>query len=333
MFLAADIGGTKTLIALGDQGGIRYQKRILNDEHPGAAALIGAFLREAAAAGLPAAFDGACLALAGPVEPGIGRARLTNRDWEIDAGQLARTLPLGPLTLLNDFAASAAGIATLDAEETRVLQAGEPRPGSPRLVLGPGTGLGVAAWLPGETEAGRILTSEAGHIGFAPTNREQRDLLAHLAARHGRVTVERIVSGSGLVLCHQFCTGGNPACTLTPAQISRRALAGDDAPSKHALDLFLAVFGAFAGDMALSFLARGGVFLAGGIVPKILPRLVDGPFLGAFNDKAEYAALAAAIPIVAVLSEDLALRGALATARHRAGASGPATEHAGGIVK
>ena len=322
MFLAADIGGTKTLVALGDQGGIRFQKRILNDEYPGAAALIGAFLREAAAAGLPAAAEGSCLALAGPVESGIGRARLTNRNWEIDAEQLARTLPLGPLTLLNDFAASAAGVAALDAEDKLVLQAGEPRPGSPRLVLGPGTGLGVAVLLPG----GDILASEAGHIGFAPTNREQRDLLAHLAQRHGRVTVERIVSGSGLALCHQFC-GGDAAAA--PAEISRRALAGDDPVSGRALDLFLAVFGAFAGDMALSFLARGGIFLAGGIVPKILPRLVAGPFLAAFNDKVEYAALAAAIPIVAVRSEDLALHGALATARHQAIAS----EHAGGIVK
>lgn len=311
MFLAADIGGTKTLIALGDEGGVRHRRRFLNDDHPSAAALIAAFLRETAAAGLPAAFEGACLALAGPVAPGGDRARLTNRPWQIDAGQLSRTLPLGPVRLVNDFVASAAGIATLGAEEQRVLQEGEPCSSSPRLVLGPGTGLGVAAWLDG----GGALASEAGHIGFAPANREQRDLLAYLAEGHSRVTVERIVSGPGLSRCHQFC-GGDAAAA--PAEISRRALAGDDPPSKHALDLFLAVFGAFAGDMALSFLARGGIFLAGGIVPKILPRLIDGPFLAAFNDKAEYAALAAAMPVVAVLSEDLALRGALATACRRA---------------
>jgi len=313
VFLAADIGGTKTLVALGDEGGVRFRRRFLNDDHSGAAALIGAFLREAAAAGLPAAAEGSCLALAGPVAAGGGRARLTNRPWEVDAEQLARALPLGPVSLLNDFAASAVGIATLGAEERLVLQAGEPCPGSPRLVLGPGTGLGVAALLDG----GDILASEAGHIGFAPANREQRDLLAYLAQGHGRVTVERIVSGPGLALCHQFC--GDANATLAPAEISRRALAGDDPVSARALDLFLAVFGAFAGDMALSFLARGGIFLAGGIVPKILPRLIDGPFLAAFNDKAEYAALAAAMPVVAVRSEDLALQGALATASGRAG--------------
>lgn len=323
MFLAADIGGTKTLIALGDQGGVRFQRRILNDDHPGVAALIGAFLREAAVAGFPAAFEGSCLALAGPVAPGGDRARLTNRPWEVDATQLSRTLPLGPVVLLNDFAASAAGIATLGAEESLILQTGDPRPDSPRLLLGPGTGLGVAAWLPGADDGGKVLASEAGHIGFAPANREQQALLAYLAERHGRITVERIVSGQGLTLCHQFCadTGGGANAALAPAEISRRALAGDDPVSTRALDLFLAVFGAFAGDMALSFLARGGVFLAGGIVPKILPRLVTGPFLTAFNDKAEHADLAAAMPVVAVRSEDLALRGALATACRQAGDS------------
>lgn len=316
MFLAADIGGTKTLIAMGDQGGIRFQRRILNDDYAGPAALIASFLLEAKAAGLPARADRSCLALAGPVVQGSERARLTNRNWEVDAEELTRTLPLGPVSLQNDFVASAAGINTLAPEECLALQAGEPDREAPSLVLGPGTGLGVAAWLPGAAGMGSVLPSEGGHIGYAAANQEQQAFAGFLAERHGRVTVERIVSGPGLVLCHNFCSreAGRADDVLLPAEITRRALDGSDPVSAHALDLFLAVFGAFAGDMALCFLSRGGVFLVGGIVPRILPRLITGPFLAAFNDKAEHATLAATMPIVAVRSEDLALRGALATA-------------------
>jgi len=316
MFLAADIGGTKTLIALGDQGGIRYQRRILNDDYAGPSALIAAFLLEAKAAGLPAEAERSCLALAGPVSPAGRNARLTNRPWEIDAEELTRTLPLGPVSLLNDFAASAAGVTTLLPEECLILQAGEAEPAAPTLVLGPGTGLGVAARLPGPGGVGSILASEGGHVGYAAANLEQQAFLGFLAERHGRVTVERIVSGPGLVECHRFCSrkAGGDWPPITPAEITRQALDGSDPVSAHALDLFLAIFGAFAGDMALCFLSRGGVFLVGGIVAKILPRLIMGPFLAAFNDKAEHARLAAAMPIVAVRSEDLALRGALATA-------------------
>ncbi len=319
MFLAADIGGTKTLIALGDQAGIRFQQRILNDDHAGPTTLIAAFLRSAQEAGWPAEVEQTCLALAGPVPPGATSAHLTNRDWLIDGTELNRTLAIGPVRLQNDFVASAAGISTLTPAECVTLQAGEAAPASGsgcQLVIGPGTGLGVAACLPG-TGAGAvgIMASEAGHLGFAAAGKEQRDFLEFLAQRHGRVTVERIVSGSGLVECREFCSSNEgERTTISPAEITRRALAGGDPACARALDLFLAIFGAFAGDMALCFLSRGGVFLVGGIVPKILPRLSTGPFLAAFNDKAEHAGIAAAMPIVAVLAEDLGLRGALATA-------------------
>ncbi len=326
MFLAADIGGTKTLIALGDQSGIRFQQHILNDDFAGPMALIAEFLRAAQAAGWPAEAERTCLALAGPVSPGATNARLTNRDWLIDADELSRTLALGPVRLQNDFVASTAGIATLTPAEVVALQTGQVDPAAPQLVIGPGTGLGVAAWLPGVTDAegtGSILASEAGHVAFAPADQEQRDFLEFLAKRHGRVTVERIVSGAGLVECRDFCNReAGDRTTISPAEITRRAQADGDPACARALDLFLAIFGAFAGDMALSFLSRGGVFLVGGITPKILPRLSAGPFLAAFNDKAEHAGIAAAMPIVAVLAEDLALRGALLGALATARTSG-----------
>ena len=322
MHLAADIGGTKTLIALGDHSGVRLQRRYDNDAHAGPAALIACFLQEAAAAGLAAQAAASCLALAAPVAPGATRVRLTNRAWTVDAALLAQALPIGPVTLLNDFAASAAGIVTLSAGEFLTLQEGVPDPGAPRLALGPGTGLGVAACLPYSMEAPRVLPSEGGHVGFAPQDGQQQELLAFLRARQrqttqpGHVSVERVVSGTGLRDCYDYCVGARPGeiGSLTPAEIGARALAASDAHCMRALDLFLAVFGSFAGDMALCFLARGGVYLLGGMVPKLLPRVISGPFLAAFNDKSEHAALAAAMPVVAVLAEDLALRGALASA-------------------
>lgn len=319
MYLAADIGGTKTLLALGDAQGIAWQRRYDNDAYDGAAALLAAFLAEASRETKLRPLRAACLALAGPVGSNAREARLTNRAWIIDATALASRLPLGSVSLLNDFAASAAGIATLAADETVNLQPGQAEAGALRLALGPGTGLGVAACLPQAGGPDRILASEGGHVGFAPADPEQQGLLEFLRRRHGNarhVSVERIVSGNGLRDCHDYCVGSDPRTlgSLTPAEVSARALDASDPQCVRALDLFLAVFGAHAGDMALSFLARGGVYLIGGIVPKILPRLVSGPFLAAFNDKAEHAALAAAMPVHAVLAEDMALRGALAHA-------------------
>ena len=311
MFLAADIGGTKTLVALGDGAGVRFQRRYSNDAHGGVAHTLAAFLDDATAAGFAGRVTASCLALAGPVAPGARCARLTNRSWAVDADELARSLPLGAIRLLNDFAASAAGIATLAAHETLTLQAGRPEDGAVRLALGPGTGLGVAACF----DHGVLLASEGGHVGFAPQDETQDRLLEFLRTRLGavrHVSIERVVSGAGLSACYDYCAA-RPA-QLDPAEVSARALGAADPDAVRALDLFLAIFGAFAGDMALCFLARGGVFLMGGIVPKILSRLRAGAFLSAFNDKAEHAELVSSIPVVAVLAEDLGLRGALATA-------------------
>ena len=319
MFLAADIGGTKTIVALGDAGGIRFQRRLGNDDHAGPAALIASFLQEAQAAGLQPRVEASCLALAGPVPDGARCAALTNRDWQVDATDLERKLPLGPVALLNDFAAGAAGIASLQPSELVALQAGTADAAAPRLAVGPGTGLGVALALPQKAGPDRILASEGGHVGFAPADAAQQGLLDFLRRQTGgHVSAERVVSGSGLQQCYRYCVAAQPdAPALDQAEISARALAGSDLHCMRALDLFLAVFGAHAGDMALCFLARGGVFLLGGIVPKILPRLRDGPFLAAFGAKAEHAPLMAAMPVHAVLAEDIALRGALAIAVSR----------------
>ncbi len=319
MFLGADIGGTKTLLALGDASGPRWQRRYDNDAHASPAALLAGFLRDAAAAGFDSPPAATCLALAGPVASGAASASLTNRAWTIDAAALGQTLALGKITLINDFAAGAAGIATLRPEEWLTLQEGQADPRAARLAVGPGTGLGVAAVVPQAAGPDLVLASEGGHVGFAPNDDEQLGLLHFLRSRRGRVGhigVELIVAGPGLRDCYAYCAGiDDPAAALpSSAQISERALAQTDPQCARALDLFLAIFGAFAGDMALCFLAHGGVYLLGGIVPKVLPRLLAGPFLAAFRSKSKHGALLAQMPVRAVLAEDIALRGALAVA-------------------
>lgn len=319
MFLAADIGGTKTLLALGDGDCVRLQRRYDNDAHAGPGQLIAEFLREAEAAGLAPA-TATCLALAGPIDAGGRRGSLTNRAWTVDAEALARTLPVGPVTLMNDFAAGAAGIASLRPEERVTLQAGEPDRRAASLAIGPGTGLGVAALLPRSSGPELVLASEGGHVGFSPIDEEQLGLLHFMRSKGGpsaHVGVETIVSGPGLRHCYAYCAGMAPGRDdlPTPAEISGRALDGSDPRCARALDLFLGIFGAYAGDMALCFLAQGGVYLAGGIVPKVLPRLLSGSFLAAFGDKSKHKALLARTPVHAVLAEDITLRGALAHAR------------------
>jgi glucokinase len=193
------------------------------------------------------------------------------------------------------------------------LQAGEPSPQGPRVAIGAGTGLGVAylVWQDGRY---RAIPSEGGHTGFAPASEEQARLWGFLQGRLGRVEWEDVVSGSGLEAIHAFFSGKDwapGAAPTTAAEVASRALDHDDAIASHALDVFASCYGAVAGDHALALLARGGVYIAGGIAPKILPRLVEGPFLAGFNAKRQYESLARSIPVRVVTNERVGLLGAL----------------------
>jgi glucokinase len=218
--------------------------------------------------------------------------------------------------IVNDFAAAASGIELLSASDLAVLQAGEPIAQAPRLVIGAGTGLGVAhlVWAGGHYQ---VIAGEAGHAGFAPAGAEQLELWRDLFARYGRVTVEKVVSGPGLARIYDFIqrAAGGAGADVTPATIVDGALKGD-AASLRALDLFIACYGEAAGNLALGVLARGGVYIAGGIAPKILPRLQAGGFLAAFNAKGNYADTVRKIPVAVVINERLGLLGsALIAAR------------------
>jgi glucokinase len=310
MILGADIGGTKTLLAASADGVPLLTRRYANDDYAGFDALLGAFLGELRATHRDAVTH-ACLAVAGPVR--ADEASLTNRvGWRFEAATLAGRHGFGRVSLVNDFAAVAAALPGLRPEETVCLQAGSPDSGGTRLALGPGTGLGVAA-----LAGGQVIASEGGHLAFAPWDEETLGLWRFLGGGTRRVIQEQVVSGRGITACWRYLLGqetGRDEPGVTPAEVSSRAMEDGEPLARRALALFARCYGAIAGDLALAFLARGGVYLAGGITPRVLPALQEGGFLTAFNAKAEHSTLAATLPVHAVLATDLGLRGALAIA-------------------
>ncbi len=310
--LVGDLGGTHPRLANahveGGQVALDGVRRYRNAEHPDLGSILADFLRSGGRR------DACCLAVAGPTD---GRqVRFTNLDWNVDAQDLAQRFGFATAGLVNDFAAVGWGLDCLAPDLTAILQAGEPRAGEPRVALGAGTGLGVSlcAW---HADHYRPQSSEGGHIGFAPASTEQDRLLLFLRARHGRVSLERILSGPGLVDLYRFClddSGRSDSALLgasQPAQaISHAGLSGDDPVAAHCLRLFAEIYGQAAGDLALVARAGGGVFLAGGIAPKLLPVLQGGAFLEGFRAKGRFSAWMAGVPVAVVLDPDIGLKGA-----------------------
>jgi len=333
MILCGDIGATKSLFALAGlrEGAIHFAfvQRYENRAWPSFASLVDDFLAAAAAAtGRPVELALAGFGVAGPV--GAGGVCMTNLDWQIGGKALRALLGGAPACLLNDFEASAWGIGDLPPEGRLTLQEGEPDAAAPQLVIGAGSGLGVAFRLPGD--ALRVLPGEGGHVGFAPRDAQQARLWQHLQRRFGRVSAEHVVSGPGLARTYEWLLsqgGERPAQTTSdsvPAANSagrgdavwERAQAGDP-QAREAVELFVDAYGAASGDHALSVLARGGVFLTGGIGPRVLPGAATQRFLAAFRDKGPHAALAAGLPVYLVTDERLPLRGAARAALGLAG--------------
>jgi len=319
--LVADVGGTKTTIGVvtgppWDLAGA-HPVRAENSRHDSLEALVAWALADS---GDPDV-DVACVAVAGPV---IGReVSMTNLDWVVRADAIERATGARHARLLNDLEATALGGLVVPAERKRVLQVGSPPPGGGHVVaIAPGTGLGEAilCW-DGSTHY--PVASEGGHVDFAPRGDVQTDLLAWLGARHGHVSYERILSGPGLVALYEFLleTGASPESPVLrdalagpepAATISRAALAESDPLCVAALDLFVRILGAKAGNLALEAVAFGGVLVAGGIPYHIAPALTDGRFLDAFLDKGRHRSLLARMPVSLVLDPDAAWLGAAA---------------------
>lgn len=304
LLLGADIGGTKSLLGLAKDGALVLDRRYTNADFEDFGEVLAAFLAETQTD--CALVGGGCLAVAGPIADDGRSARLTNLPWLIDADALSRRHGLPPLRLVNDFAAAAMGAVLAPAAQRVTLQQGDTLATAPCLVVGAGTGLGMAVVVPQDT-SWHILPGEGGHVAFAPADEQQITLWKFLRARHGRVTWERVVSGPGLATIHECFAG----VILPPEEIAALAMANPNGPERRSLELFLVAYGAFAGDMALACLARGGVFLAGGIATKLLPLLPQSGFSAAFNAKAEHTAIAARIPIHVATDPRLGLLGAL----------------------
>jgi glucokinase len=306
--LAADIGGThaRFLLATPHAGALRtLAERTLDvADHASVEDAARTFL--ASAPGV--AVDRACLAVAGPVRGRV--ARLTNAAWEIDADRVASALSIAHVRVCNDFEAAAAGIGDVRDDGLVTLQDATRDPNGMRVVIGAGTGLGVAYLLPGS--AG-VVAGEGGHAGFAPADDEQVELWRFLARSLHRVTNEHVLSGAGLVRLYAFASHAesppDDVAREGAAAVVRRADAGDGA-GRRALRLFASVFGSVAGDHALAVLATGGVYVAGGIAPRLVQRFTDGTFIEAFRRKAPQAALMQAMPVQLVCDARLGLFGA-----------------------
>ncbi|MBI4938622.1 MAG: glucokinase [Nitrosomonadales bacterium] len=322
-FLAGDIGGTKTLLRISASGGAPLlQKSYPSAGYAGLAEMLDEFLREAGTPGIAAA----CLALAGPISG--RRVKLTNLPWEVDADALAARFAIPRVALINDFEAVGMGVAALQPADLLTLQPGKPLAQGVRVVAGAGTGLGVA-WLSWMDRSYAVHPSEGGHMDFAPANAMQCELLQYLQRRHGHVSYERIVSGPGLAAIFEFLRDSGK---FVPSVKFMEAMAQGDAaaviaqfaqqenePIAHmALELFLQVYGAFVGNVALAALPRGGIYVAGGIAAKIAATLQQGAFLRAFLDKGRFAGLLETLPLHIVINPQIGLLGAALVARRTA---------------
>lgn len=310
-FLAADIGGTQIRLLLGEPCATGWrcirQQVFFGRDYPSLEALLEVFL----AAGDPP--EVACIAVAGPLE---GRhVQMTNLPWLLDADRLGAQFGIASVRLLNDFAAQAHGLNALPANELCTLQAGAPQADGVRALIGAGTGLGMALLVPcaGQWQA---LPSQGGLADFAPRGPEQLALCQALQSAYGRVSQELLLSGHGLERIYSFLKG--TGVLLSEHSLSARAIsqAGEQQEplACAALALFAQILAASAGNLALLSLAHGGVYLSGGIAPKILSFLQTPAVIEAFVNKPPMRELLQSIPLHVVLNEQLGLFGAASLA-------------------
>jgi glucokinase len=288
--LVGDIGGTNARFALIDADGRPARTRVhAGDDYPSLDAAICAYLEAEGARATEAA-----LAVAGPV---TGDAvTLTNHPWSFSIAALERRLGFDRLVVVNDFTANALAIPHLRADERTPVGGGAAAPRAPIAVLGPGTGLGVSGLVP--TGAGwTALAGEGGHATLAPCDDRESEALARMRARFGHVSAERVLSGPGLVNLYQTLAeiACVPALPFTAAQIADREIGAEEPLCRDALDLFCAMLGAEAGNLALTLGARGGVFITGGIVPRLGAAFAESRFRARFEDKGRFAPYLAAI--------------------------------------
>jgi glucokinase len=329
--LAGDVGGTKTLLAIAEVGALpgpaggpsidlRESRRYDSRQYPGLGAMGRAFAQDL---GRPLPRH-AAFGVAGPVSG--GRAHTTNLPWILDEAELAGGWGIESVRLANDFHALTLGIPSVKQADMVTLNEGVRDPAGPWALIGAGTGLGEAIAVLDALGRREVLATEGGHSSFAPRDDLEIGILRFLRRRHDHVSWERVVSGEGLVNIAQALAdaSGEPlppdvehaalhARAEAPAAITAAARAGDPG-CRRALETFCTLYGAEAGNLALKSLSTGGVFVAGGIAPKIVPELQDGRFRAAFLAKGRMRALLEAMPVQVVLDPNTTVLGAAALA-------------------
>ena len=327
-FLVSDVGGTHTGFAIVEQStaGLRFlaERSFRSEEYADFESVLERFLAFPEAVAVRSSLTAACFAVAGPVTGDF--ATLTNLGWQVDAAAIRARFNLPDVRLINDFHAAGLGVTTLETGSLVTLQAAEAEEHGTAVIIGAGTGLGVGI-ITRDGGRFRVLPSEGGHADFAATDELQDRLLIYMRRNFGRVSYERIISGPGLMRVFSFLQDsgyGVPSRQLLEATkrpgadqaevISEYALARLDPLAVRALDLFIAAYGSFAGNMALAALARGGVYIAGGIAPRIINRLREGGFARAFNTKGASSGLLSGIPVQVVMDPRVGLRGAASAA-------------------
>ena len=318
LILAGDIGGTKTHLALFSvrEGKLQSElkKTFPSKQYPGLEAVVEEFL-----ASPHDSIGGACFGVAGPVVNGT--IKTPNLPWIVEVAKIGAILKLHSVALLNDLEAAAYGIVTLAAHEFLCLNQGVARRPANRALIAAGTGLGEATIYDDGHEY-HPLASEGGHADFAPRNETEIDLLRYLIKAYGHVSYERVVSGPGLWNIYNFLKDSGrvtepgwlkeklAAADDPSVAISQLGLSGESEICANALDIFASVYGAEAGNSALRAKAIGGVYIGGGIAPKIQNKLRDGTFMRAFIDKGRYQEFCSDISVQVILNDETALQGA-----------------------
>lgn len=319
MLLAADVGGTKSLVGLFRRSADRPEQRVIREytslDFDSLDEILTTFLDETGTT----AVDAVCVGVAGPVSGLV--ARLTNVPWLADLSPMAERFPDKPVLLLNDLEAMAHSVAVLEQEELCVLQEGVRVPSGNAALIAAGTGLGEALL---HNMNGRFVpsASEGGHADFSARTPRELALVQELSRTYGRVDVERVVSGPGVVNLFRFthaATSLETACRVIgsnfdpvelPAMITRNALDGRCEQCGEALEMFVEAYGAEAGNLALRSVATAGVYIGGGIAPKILPALESGLFMEAFLAKEPMTDLLRTLPVTVILNPAAGLLGA-----------------------
>ena len=320
MILAGDVGGTKTLLGLFERAAGRPRlithRAYTTNNFDNFCDILRAFMHDV---GTSFTVEAVAAGVAGPVV--AERAALTNITWDISSAEIAACFGAPPVRLLNDLEAMANSVEVLTPDETAVLQEGIARGDGNAVVIAAGTGLGQS-YLHRVNGRLRPSPSEGGHADFAARTDRELELVRMLRQEHGRVEVEDVLCGPGLLNLHRFTHGGAPCVATrgvpaadTPAAVSRAGLAGTCASCVEALGMFVSAYGAEAGNLGLRGVATSGVYVGGGIAPKILPALTDGRFMEAFRAKGVMTELVSRMPVKVILNPEAGLLGAAVAAQ------------------